>query len=245
MRTTRMAGLTVRIAGGSDREGGGSGPVVVLMHGFGAPGEDLVSLQRVIDVPREVRFVFPEAPLAPPEFAGFGGRAWWQLDLARLQAAATGRKHDRTRETPAGLADARARVIELLDAVERELGVSGDRIVLGGFSQGAMLACDVALRSERALAGLVLMSSTLLCVDEWQPLMQRRKELPILQSHGTLDPLLDFNAAVALRDLLRGEGCSVEWVEFRGAHEIPMTVLQAIGGFVRKHAVVAPGASIL
>jgi phospholipase/carboxylesterase len=231
-----MAGLTVRIAGGTDREGGGSGPVVVLMHGFGASGEDLVSLQRVIDVPRQVRFVFPEAPIAPPEFASFGGRAWWPLDLARLQQAAAGGKRDRSRETPAGLADARAHVTELLDALERELGVNGDRIVLGGFSQGAMLACDVALRSERALAGLVLMSTTLLCVDEWQPRMRARSALPILQSHGTLDPLLAFDAAVALRDLLRAEGCSVEWVEFRGAHEVPLTVLQAMGGFIRKHA---------
>jgi phospholipase/carboxylesterase len=88
MRRTRIAALDVCITGGIDREGGGSGPVVVLMHGFGAPADDLVSLWRVIDVPREVRFVFPAAPLEPAEFAAYGGRAWWPIDVMAMQQAA-------------------------------------------------------------------------------------------------------------------------------------------------------------
>ena len=230
MRTANWAGLEVRIAGGSDREGGGDGPVVVLMHGFGAPGDDLAALWRVMDVPREVRFVFPAAPLSPPEFAQFGGRAWWMIDVAALQRGA-GR--DRSHEAPPGMDDAHAKVEALLDTVERELGVAGDRIVLGGFSQGAMLACDVALRSERPLAGLMLLSTTLLRRADWQPRMAARKALPMLQTHGRGDTVLPFEAAVALRDLLRAEGCSVEWQEFSGGHEIPQTVLHAAAQFVR------------
>ena len=56
MREETIAGLQVRFTGGTDRNGGGDGPLVVLMHGFGAPGTDLVPLARVLDVPREVRF---------------------------------------------------------------------------------------------------------------------------------------------------------------------------------------------
>jgi predicted esterase len=55
MRDETYGGLRVRVTGGRDRRGGGDGPLVVLMHGFGAPGDDLV--------PSEVRFAFPEAPL--------------------------------------------------------------------------------------------------------------------------------------------------------------------------------------
>ena len=50
MRIEQWGGLTVRIAGGIDRKGGGDGPVIVLMLGFGAPGDDLVALHRVLDV---------------------------------------------------------------------------------------------------------------------------------------------------------------------------------------------------
>ena len=59
-----------------------------------------------------------------------------------------GESIDRTKEIPDGLAEARASVIAMLDELERELAPSF--LVLGGFSQGAMLSCDVALRTERA-----------------------------------------------------------------------------------------------
>jgi phospholipase/carboxylesterase len=207
---------------------------VVLLHGFGARGDDLASLHRVLDVPREVRFVFPEAPLAPRELSAHGGRAWWMIDTVALQqSAATGRFRDRSEQTPEGMAEAHAQVVALLDAVERELGARGDQIVLGGFSQGAMLSCDVALRTGRALAGLVLLSTTLLCRHEWQPRMAARQALPVFQSHGRSDPLLPIASATELRDLLRTAGCNVEWHEFNGGHELPMDVIQSLARFIR------------
>lgn len=234
MRRLKLGELNVTLTGGTDREGGGDGPVVVLMHGFGAPGDDLVGLYRVLPVPRAVRFAFPEAPLAPPEFAAFGGRAWWPIDIEAMQRAQLeGRARDRSQETPAGLAPARAQLIEALDALERELNVSGERVILGGFSQGSMLALDVALRTERPLAGLVLLSTTLLCKSEWQPLMAARKRLPVLQTHGLRDPLLSHTHALELRDLLSAAGLRVEWLQFPGAHEIPDGALEALSRFIR------------
>ncbi|MET0390727.1 MAG: esterase [Polyangiales bacterium] len=234
MRTTRWADLTVRIAGGTDREGGGTGPVVVLMHGYGAPGEDLVGLQRVLALPREVRFVFPEAPLAPPELAGFGGRAWWQLDVLAMQrAVAEGRGRERMNSVPPGLTEARGQLVAMLDVLERELGVTGDQVVLGGFSQGSMLACDVALRTTRPLAGLLLLSTTPICLPEWQPLMAARKGLPVLQTHGTHDGILQHDLAVEQRDLLRAAGLDVTWISFPGGHELPSVVLDGLQTFIR------------
>ena len=236
MRTLELAGLTVRLAGGTDREGGGQGPLVVLLHGFGAPGDDLVSLQRVLPVARAVRFAFPAAPIEPPEFRSFKGRAWWPLDVAALQQAMLeGRGRERTLTAPAGLPEAHARVNELLDALERELSVSGDNVILGGFSQGAMLACDVALRTERPLAGLVLLSTTLLSRDDWKARMPARKSLPILQTHGEMDPILMIETAAELRDLFREAGAQVEWVKFRGGHELPGPVLDALARFISAH----------
>jgi phospholipase/carboxylesterase len=241
MQRTQMGELNVFLTGGSDREGGGDGPVVVLLHGFGAPGSDLVTLWRVLDVPREVRFVFPEAPLAPPEFADFGGRAWWSLDMAAMQAAAArGEQRERSREHPAGLDRARDQLNGMLDVVERALGVGGESIVLGGFSQGAMLSCDLALRSERALGGLALLSTTLICRDEWLPLMPARASLPILQVHGRNDGLLPFAAAVELRDLLRAAGCKLDWIEFNGAHEVPSAALDGLSRLIRNAVVREP-----
>src|SRR5207244_1388810 len=134
------------------------------------------------------RFVFPVAPLAPPALAG--GRAWWMIDLARLQQGP--RTPRDLNEIPAGLAEARAQLSSLLDAVEKELGVPGNRIVLGGFSQGAMLSLDVALHRLSPLAGLVLLSGTLIAAHEWAARLPARAGLPVFQSHGSEDPLLPF-----------------------------------------------------
>jgi phospholipase/carboxylesterase len=231
VQTEKLAGLNVRITGGSDRAGGGEGPVVVLLHGFGAPGDDLVALWRVLNVERDVRFVFPEAPLAPRELGG--GLAWWPIDLIALQARGRARG-DRSQEEPEGLAPAREHVIALLDAIEQRFSVSGDRIVLGGFSQGAMLSCDVALRTDRPLAGLALLSTTLLCRHVWEPRMPLRKGLPVFQSHGRSDELLPFEAAVALRDLLRAAGCALDWVEFNGGHAVPQSALEGLSKLISR-----------
>ena len=238
MRRARIADLDATLTGGSDREGGGDGPVLVLLHGFGAPGDDLVPLWRVLDIPREVRCVFPQAPTAPPELASYGGRAWWHIDVAGHQAAvARGERPDRRQEHPEGLDLARSQLNGFLDGLEQQLGVNGSQIVLGGFSQGAMVCCDLALRSERALGGLALLSTTLLCRDEWVPLMPARASLPMMQAHGRNDPLLPFSAAVELRDLLRAAGCNVDWVEFNGVHEVPSSAVDALGKLVRSCAV--------
>ena len=71
MREERLAGLQTVITGGTDGVGGGDGPVVVLLHGFGAPGAALVPLAGALPVPDGTRFVFPAAPLSlAPSFFG-------------------------------------------------------------------------------------------------------------------------------------------------------------------------------
>jgi phospholipase/carboxylesterase len=205
------------------------GPVeraIVLLHGFGASGDDLVALAEWIDAGEGTAWVFPEAPL---ELGGLYGdsRAWWMIDLDSIGRL----DRDRSEELPDGLVAARAQLIALLDAVRARFG---DRIVLGGFSQGAMLSLDVALHDPRPLDGLILLSGTLLARSEWAPRMAARAGLPVVQSHGRRDQLLPFRAAVALRDLLAGAGLEVTWVEFDGGHEIPPPVLEAVTAAVRR-----------
>jgi phospholipase/carboxylesterase len=218
---------------------------VVLLHGFGAPGNDLVPLAQYLPVPAGTRFAFPAAPLS----LGMGGmgldfglgsmdsRAWWMIDMERIERRirSGGRGHtELTEEVPEGLEPARTQLLSALGEMERSLGVPEGQVVLGGFSQGAMLSLDVALRSQRPLAGLVLMSGTLLCKPEWLPLMPARRGLPVLQSHGRQDMLLPFAIAEDLREHLRGAGLAVEFLPFSGGHEIPPQVLKAAEKFLQR-----------
>jgi phospholipase/carboxylesterase len=219
IETIDIAGLTTRIVG----EGA---QTVVLLHGFGAPGDDLVALAQFIRAP--VRFVFPAAPL---ELGGLYGdsRAWWLLDLVRLEAELrSGAPRDRRGEVPDGLPDARAHVCRFIDQLQARYAIDPKQLVLGGFSQGAMLALDVALHRDTPPAGLVLMSGTLLAESEWKPRMAKLAGVPVFQSHGRFDQLLPFSIAELLRDELKTAGANVTWTEFPGGHEIPPQVLAGV-----------------
>jgi phospholipase/carboxylesterase len=243
MRQESLAGLTVHITGGEDRQGGGEGPLLVLMHGFGAPGDDLVPLHRQLDLPREVRFAFPEAPLDMAERMGLdyaGARAWWMIDPAILAAADRGERHDRTRTVPEGLAEARDQVMDALAELAELLGAAPSRTVLGGFSQGAMLTMDVALHAEQPFRALCLLSGTLIARPEWEPLAPKLRGVPVLQSHGREDAVLPFDGAVALAELLRAAGADHRWVEFRGGHAIPGPALSGIERLLREVASTSP-----
>ncbi len=235
MKKTRIGSLDVILAGGSDREGGGDGPVVILLHGFGAPGEDLVGLWRVMDVPQGTRFVFPAALLSLAAEGYPAGRAWWRIDMAAIQ-----RGDPRlTTEVPVGLDAARAAVLAVVDHVENDWKVPASKIVLGGFSQGAMLATDVALRRNvpgSAFAGVAVLSGTLIAAAQWTALLETmpKPPPPFFQSHGIADPILPFPLAELFRDTLRKAGVDVSWSPFRGGHEIPPTVLEELGRFLTR-----------
>jgi phospholipase/carboxylesterase len=234
MHEEQLGGLRTRITGGTDGKGGGRGPLVLLLHGFGAPGNDLVPLADALNVPVGTRFVFPEGPLSL-SFGPRDARAWWLIDMARIAAdQAAGRVRDLSQDIPKGLAPAREAMLVFLKEVERKLGADPRKTILGGFSQGAMLSCDAMLHSDRPYAGLVQLSGNVLAQPLWGPLMAKRKGLPVFQSHGTQDEILPYVGAERLRDALIHAGLSVEWQSFRGGHEIPRSVLQRLGPFITK-----------
>jgi len=234
MREEQLGGLWARMTGGTDGKGGGRGPLILLLHGFGAPGDDLLSLADDLNVLAGTRFVFPEGPLSL-SFGPRDARAWWLIDMARIAAdQAAGRVRDLSQDIPKGLAPARETILAFLKEVEHTFGADPRKTVLGGFSQGAMLSCDVMLHSDRPYAGLIQLSGNALAQPLWGPLMPKRKGLPVFQSHGTHDEILPYVGAEKLRDTLTHAGLPVEWYSFRGGHEIPRSVLQRLGPFITK-----------
>jgi len=232
MREYILGGLKTRITGGTDGKGGGNGPAVILLHGFGAPGNDLVPLAEWITAPNGTRFIFPEGPLSLS--LGFGeSRAWWLIDMARLEAdRAAGRVRDLSQEVPRGLPQAREALESFLAALPWSMPTDFTRTVIGGFSQGAMLTCDLVMRTAQPVAGLIQLSGSLLAKQDWRPTVAKRKGLPVFQSHGTQDQILPYVMAERLRDELTQAGLAVEWHNFLGGHEIPELVLRRLGTFL-------------
>lgn len=221
VRPTRLdlAGLSTYVVGRDDAPA-----TCVLLHGFGAPGDDLLGLATTV-FSAPLRFVVPAAPL---ELGGLYGdaRAWWLIDMMRLEdELRRGVARDRRDEVPDGLPEARGYVMRLLDELAARFSVAPDQLVLGGFSQGAMLALDVALHRDAPPAGLLLMSGTLIAESVWQARMSSLAGVPVMLSHGRRDGLLPFSVAEIVRDRLVAAGAAVDWVPHNGAHEIPTAAL--------------------
>lgn len=106
-------------------------------------------------------------------------------------------------------------------------------VVLGGFSQGAMLATDVVLSGPERFAALVVLSGSIVKEKAWQArLGALTPGLPAFMSHGQSDPVLPFRIAEDLRDQLRAASADVTWVPFAGGHEIPWPVLERLRAFL-------------
>ena len=121
----------------------------------------------------------------------------------------------------------------MLNETLRELkslsGIESNQLVLGGFSQGAMLTAETVLNSDENPLCLIQMSGTLICEYQWLEKVSTHSGLSVLQSHGTVDPVLPYEASEWLRDLLIKGGCDVEFMPFHGGHTIPMEMIQRIG----------------
>jgi phospholipase/carboxylesterase len=168
-----------------------------------------------------------------PVQEGDGSRSWWAVDpahrAARLAEGPSDLYDRHPRERPA----ARAVLAATLAQARQEHGDA--RLVLAGYSQGGMLLMDHLLtQGERRddIAGLALLSSTCIALDEWLPHIDRLRGLPALVTHGRHDGDLSFGAGERLRDLLQAGGAEVTWLPFEGGHEMPLVVWRALRRFI-------------
>lgn len=212
-------------------EASDEGPTVVLFHGFGADMNDLASLSQVIRVPEGTNWVFPNGHLTVPLGQHFEGRAWFPISISELErSVASGQPIDLSTIVPPGLDHARELAMDLIQALDVPL----EKLVLGGFSQGAMLATDVMLHLETPPAGLAILSGTLVNAAEWATLAARHPGYSFFQSHGAHDAVLSFAMAQRLERLFLDAGWKGQLIKFNGAHEIPMDVINQLGGYLRR-----------
>lgn len=216
---------------------GGQAPkaVVILCHGFGAPGHDLASLgiefSHSVGGTDQALYIFPAAPMELDPT--FDGRAWWMIDVGRLQyLMATGETRQMRNVHPPELPGCRQQIFEIIDWAKTSYGLTSDRIVVGGFSQGAMLTTDVALNYSEQLGGLIIWSGALICEDEWKSSATKKSPLKIVQSHGSEDMILSLDGAKDLRSMLQKAGHQVRFIEFDGPHTIPMEGIELAGQLI-------------
>lgn len=203
---------------------------VMLLHGFGASCDDLAPLAQFLDPELQWNWIFPNGILEVPLGSHLSGRAWFPIRMAEIEAAAMrGEVVDFSSVLPDGMKEAGVAVRRLME----HLHITPNQLVLGGFSQGAMMAVQVAVHLEQDLLGMILFSGTLINRIEWEKLLPDRSKVPFIQSHGRSDPILGFGYAKNLFDVLTRSGLKGEFLEFGGYHEIPLPVIQKTALFLQ------------
>ena len=198
---------------------------VIWLHGLGANGRDFVPVVDELGLADDhrIRFVFPNASARPVTVNG-GMRmpAWYDItgpDIADRQDAD-------------GIAESTVEIERLIER-EAERGISADRIVLAGFSQGGAIALHAGVRRAAPLAGIMALSTYLPLAErldnEHAPASRAR---PIFMAHGENDTVVPTILGERSRDALRAAGFTVAWHAYPMAHEVCMPEIQAIGGWL-------------
>lgn len=176
-------------------------PVLVYLHGHGSSPAEVAPTVARLDPEGDFVTVTPEAPLP----VGDGGGSWYDHGTRGADAAS--------------LTASVERVLHVLGAMERDLGLARDDVVLAGFSQGASLAVAVAARSTAAFGALVLQAPF---VPEGLDVeVDPRRTVPtdVLVQHGRDDEVVPDFLGRDLADALLAAGSKVDFESLACGHE--------------------------
>lgn len=193
-------------------------PLVVLMHGRGADASDLSALAPVLDGPRGYRFIFPNGPQAWDTGAGMTmGYKWfdsWPPEVNSLR-------------------ESRSRVLSFISELVRRYPTPKGKIIVSGFSQGALMALDAGYRTAEEIAGIVSMSGGLNEKD--LPNFTAQRDLPVLLIHGANDTVVSVTQSRNARLILESHGINPDYYEFWTGHFLTPESIAVVADFIRKH----------
>ena len=187
-------------------------PLVVVMHGRGADANDLADLAPYLD--RGYRFVFPNAPKPFMPMPGYTfGFTWfdgWPAERGSL-------------------VESRELLLQFVDEMVAKYPTPPGKVILAGFSQGALMAIDVGFRTTVELAGIVMMSGAL-----YEDLPQFRSDIPVQIVHGMDDDVIPVLFARKARRVLENNGLDVDYHEFPMGHQVSEESMAAVADFMAR-----------
>jgi phospholipase/carboxylesterase len=214
--------MLIRLSGPSHPPRSGKRPsrLVILLHGLGADGNDLIGLAPYwAPLLPEAEFLSPNAPF-PCDMAPYGYQ-WFS-------------SQDRSDEARLAGVRAAAPILDaFIDEALEERGLEDRDLTLVGFSQGTMMALFVGLRREQPVAGIVGFSGRLIAPELLETELRARP--PVLLVHGTEDPLVPYSSLAEAKSALDGLGVPVDTLTCpRIGHSIDENGLRRGAAFLKE-----------
>ncbi|WP_052726669.1 alpha/beta hydrolase [Devosia epidermidihirudinis] len=171
---------------------------VVLLHGYGSDGNDLIGLAPYWQgtLP-DALFVAPDGPTQCDGFAS--GYQWFEIDFAG----------DRLASRQTGVVNARPILTQFLSDMWAQTGITPENTILAGFSQGAMMALHVGLSLDTPLMGIIAFSGALLPPENFDA--PDHKKTPVCLVHGDMDDVVAPELSAEAHDVLTKAGYDVKY----------------------------------
>jgi len=168
--------------------------LMVLLHGYGSDGNDLIGLARYWQsaLP-EMLFVAPNGPEKCP--MNPDGYQWFDLDMNREISRLTGSKK------------ARPVLEKFLDQLWEQTGFDASQTILVGFSQGGMMALDVGLRLKKQPLGIISFSGGLTGENDWESHIKIKP--PVCLVHGEGDDVVPVSLSINSKTRLEKIGIKI------------------------------------
>ncbi|MBM3359950.1 MAG: carboxylesterase [Betaproteobacteria bacterium] len=185
---------------------------VIFLHGLGADG---FNLKDIFARPQfnKIRFILPHAPHQPVTInQGFEMRAWYDLSDLSL-------KKDED-EDELGM-ERSSLIIQKLIEEQISLGIPSEKIIIGGFSQGAAMSFYIGLKYHKKLGGIAALSGYLPLKEKLTgPIKKELINMPIFMAHGLYDNVIDIQIADnSYKKLLKKFNCAI-FEKYLIGHEI-------------------------
>lgn len=187
--------------------------VVIWLHGLGDSGHGFAPIVPELDLPADlgVRFIFPHAPIRPVTInGGMKMNAWYDIKTMDLE----------NRADLEGVLES-AELTEALVKAEMAKGITSEKIVLAGFSQGGVIALHLSTRFEHKLAGVMALS-TYMCQPDKLASQKNyvNQQTPFLMAHGAQDDMVPMFVGQQARDTLKACGYDVQWHDYPMPHSV-------------------------
>lgn len=186
---------------------------VIWLHGLGADGNDFVPIIEQLQLPERlsIRFVFPNAPVRPITInQGYQMPGWYDISSLNML--------DKEDET--GIEQSSAQLKQLCEKQENA-GITSDRIVLAGFSQGGAIALHCGTRYAKPLAGIMALSTYLPLADKLSgEISACAHETPVFMAQGRQDDVVAYQYAKRSMAQLQAQKMTVLWHEYDMGHAV-------------------------
>jgi len=205
-----------------DFDASGIYSIIVLLHGYGSHMGDLVGLSEFIGADRYI-FAFPNAPFSLGSVYGYSSFAWAEIE----------ENMGNTTNIEEMIKESEQRLEYFFEDLKNLYPIESGNMVLGGFSQGAIMTYGFGLLRPDEFSGLVALSGRIQNQDQLNTQLPEDRSQDLFVAHGIADMVIPIGQGREAHRFLEECGYLPEYHEYQMGHEINEAVIGDLSKWIR------------